>query len=116
MPQDLELVELAYPALGNPERVDWVDYADRNAAADPTEVAADVRREAGSNGIFVVWMSEYRTLEGDCEALVNALGRGEEVVTEDSDRYYEPANVHWFPAGRAGSAASAGSADGGDGA
>jgi hypothetical protein len=26
---------VSFPALGSPERVDWVDYADRNAAADP---------------------------------------------------------------------------------
>jgi mannosyltransferase len=105
------VTELAYPALGAPERVDWVDYADRNAAADPAEIAAEVRRRAAGNGIFVVWMSEYRTLEGHCENLVNALGQGEELMTEDSKRYYEPANVHWFPAGTAGSA----EASGGDG-
>ena len=56
-----------------------------------------MRRRAGDHGIFVVWMSEYRTLEGDCEALVNSLGRGDEIVSNDGKKYYEPANVHWFP-------------------
>jgi mannosyltransferase len=91
------LTEMTYPALDAPQRVDWVDYADRNAAADPASVAVDVRRRAGDHGIFVVWMSEYRTLEGDCEALVNSLGRGDEILSNDGKKYYEPANVHWFP-------------------
>jgi hypothetical protein len=60
-------------------------------------VAVDLRRRAGDHGIFVVWMSEYRTLEGQCEALVNSLGRGDELLTNDGKKYYEPANVHWFP-------------------
>jgi mannosyltransferase len=91
------LTELTYPALGSPERVDWVDYADRNEAADPASVAVEVRRQAGDHGIFVIWMSEYRTLEGQCEGLVNALGRGDEILSNDGKKYYEPANVHWFP-------------------
>jgi mannosyltransferase len=92
------LTEVAYPALDSPARVDWVDYADRNAAADPTEVAVELRQRAGDNAIFVVWMSEYRTLEGHCEALVNSLGRGDELLSSDGKKFYEPANVHWFPA------------------
>ena len=98
------VVEVSYPDLSAPQRVDWVDYADRNAAADPTEVAAELRELADGNGIFVVWMGEYRTVEGQCENLVNALGRGEELVREDGKKFYEPANVHWFPAGSGPSA------------
>jgi mannosyltransferase len=91
------LTELTYPALDAPQRVDWVDYADRNAAADPAAVADEVRRRADGHGIFVVWMSEYRTLEGQCEALVNSLGRGDELLSNDGKKFFEPANVHWFP-------------------
>jgi mannosyltransferase len=99
---DTEATELAYPALGSPERVDWVDYADRNAAADPAAIADDLRERADGHGIFVVWMSEYMTLEGQCESLVNNLGAGEQIVAEDGAKYFEPANVHWFPAERLG--------------
>jgi mannosyltransferase len=91
------LTELTYPALDSPERVDWVDYADRNEAADPTAVADEVRQRADGHAVFVVWMSEYRTLEGQCESLVNSLGRGDELLSNDGMKYYEPANVHWFP-------------------
>jgi hypothetical protein len=98
---DGDLVEVSYPDLTAPERVDWVDYADRNAAADPAATAEEVRALADGRGIFVVWMGEYQTLAGQCEELVNGLGQGEKVVTEDGKGFYEPANVHWFPAGSA---------------
>ncbi|HLM65726.1 MAG TPA: glycosyltransferase family 39 protein [Acidimicrobiales bacterium] len=120
MPSDI--TQVVYPTLGPPQRVDWVDYGDRNAAADPAAIARDVLDMADGHGVFVVWMAKYRTLEGQCEDLVNALGRGELIVSEDQAKYYEPANVHWFPAGRTdatggtpglGAAASSGSADDG---
>lgn len=97
LPDGDGLVELAYPALTPPDRVDWVDYADRNAAADPGAIANEVRDRAGANSIFVIWMPEYRTLTGQCEGLVNALGRSQLVMTEDGEAFYEPANLHWFP-------------------
>ena len=78
------------------------DYADTNAAADPVAIADELVDRADGQAIFVVWMSEYMTLEGQCEALVNNLGAGEQVSAEDGAKFFEPANVHWFPAGRAG--------------
>jgi mannosyltransferase len=96
------LIQVAYPALTDPARVDWVDYADRNGAAEPAEVAERLRERADGHGIFVVWMSEYRTVEGQCEEMVNSLGQGDKLVSEDGEKYFEPANVHWFPAERLG--------------
>jgi mannosyltransferase len=98
---DTAVTELAYPRLGDPDLVDWVDYADTNAAADPAAIARQLTERAGGHAVFVVWMSEYKTIEGQCEALVNNLGAGDQIVAEDGVKYYEPANVHWFPAGRA---------------
>jgi mannosyltransferase len=92
------LVELTYPALAAPERVDWVDYAERNRAADPNKVADDIRDRAAGNAVFVVWMSDYRTLGDQCERLVAALGPATGLVREDGTRYYEPAFLHWVPA------------------
>ena len=74
------LVELAYPALSSPERVDWVDYAERNRAADPARIAEEIRDRADGNAIFVVWMSDYRTLGDQCERLLAALGPTEALV------------------------------------
>jgi mannosyltransferase len=94
------LVELSYPELSSPERVDWVDYAERNAAADPQEIAAEVREIADGHAVFVVWRAEYRTFGQQCEDLIHAIGGGtaaETLVTMNSTRYYEPANVIWYP-------------------
>jgi len=96
MPDDL--VELSYPALSSPERVDWVDYADRNGAADPAAIAAEINERAGDHAVFVVWMSDYRTYGSQCEQLVAELGLVEPLVVQDSTRFFEPAFVHWRPA------------------
>ncbi|HEY3142501.1 MAG TPA: glycosyltransferase family 39 protein [Acidimicrobiales bacterium] len=90
------LVELAYPTMGSPDRVDWVDYADRNAKADPKELADQVRRDYAGHAAFVVWKPSYRTFGQQCEDFVNALGGGEQIVSVDESAYYEPANLAWI--------------------
>lgn len=103
MPDGLD--EMGYPALGSPATVDWVDYADRNAAADPAVLAEQIRERADGHAIFLVWMSEYNTYGTQCEALVSELGLTESLVIQDNGRFYEPASLHWRPAeGAAGSA------------
>ena len=92
------LVELSYPRLASPERVDWVDYAETNAAADPVALAEEIRDRAGGNAVFLVWMSDYRTYDQQCEQLTSALGLTENLVVQDNDRFYEPAFLHWAPA------------------
>jgi mannosyltransferase len=92
------LVELSYPALTPPDRVDWVDYADRNAAADPAAIAAEIDERAGDHAVFLVWMSDYRTFGSQCEQLVTELGMSEPLVVQDDTRYFEPAFLHWRPA------------------
>src|SRR5918996_342348 len=92
------VTELAYPTLSSPELVDWVDYAERNRAADPARIAEDIRAEADGNAIFVVWMPDYRTLDDQCERLLGALGPATQLVRGDDAKYYEPAFLHWLPA------------------
>ncbi|HZA78933.1 MAG TPA: glycosyltransferase family 39 protein [Acidimicrobiales bacterium] len=92
------VTELAYPTLSSPELVDWVDYAERNRAADPVRIAEDIRAEADGNAIFVVWMPDYRTLDDQCERLLGALGPATQLVRGDDAKYYEPAFLHWLPA------------------
>lgn len=96
-----ELVGLAYPLLGEPDLVDWEDYEDRHAAADPAAVAAEVQRRSGTeHRIYLVWQEDYRTLEGQCAALLQELsvarGAGTTLVAADSE-FYEPANLTRFP-------------------
>jgi mannosyltransferase len=93
-----DLVGLSYPALTSPERVDWVDYADRNEAADPAEIAGEIRERAGDHAIFLVWMSDYRTYDEQCEKLVTELRLSEGLIVQDETRFYEPAFLHWSPA------------------
>jgi mannosyltransferase len=97
----LGLDEVVYPTFGSPLRVDWVDYAKRNAAASPQRYAARLLARAGSHQIFLVWQGAYRTLEGQCEALLNALGQArpgaDTIVVGGGDRYFEPGSVTVFP-------------------
>jgi hypothetical protein len=92
-----DLVQLVYPTLGSPDRVDWVDYADRNHASDPEEIAAQLRGDYAGRGLFVVWLSEYRTFDQKCEQFIQAVGEGqsENILLGNETRYYEPANVEW---------------------
>ncbi|HEX6421406.1 MAG TPA: glycosyltransferase family 39 protein [Acidimicrobiales bacterium] len=96
------LVHLGYPTLAGPELVDWVDYEERNAAADVGAIADEVRERAGSGAIFLVWMGDYRTFGRQCEELIAALGLHQQLVTPDSERFYEPAALHWSPAAGGG--------------
>jgi mannosyltransferase len=98
-----DLDRVVYPTLAPPERVDWVDYGARNAAADPAAVAAEVTARAAGRQIFVVWQPAYRTLEGQCEALIGALsaarpGSTTLVVADAGGPYFEPGSVTLFPA------------------
>ncbi len=96
-----DLVTLAYPTLGSPERVDWVDYEERNAAADPDAIAEEVLSRAGDHTIWLVWAGTYRTFEGQCEELNTAFLRarpsGLARVTDNGNKYFEHAWMFEFP-------------------
>jgi hypothetical protein len=99
MPKDLR--QISYPTLGPPDRVDWVDYADRNAKADPKALAQQTLDLAGpGHSIFVVWAGSYRTFEGQCEDFVNAISAqrplSATIGTDDANQYFEHANVSYF--------------------
>lgn len=85
---------LAYPTLGDGRRVDWYDYAERNDAADPAAVAAAIAAEVPDGArVWVAWSGAYRTFEGDCEAMLNALAGGlgpfRTVVPDHGEDYFE---------------------------
>ncbi len=97
MPTDLD--QIAFPTMNRPDRVDWVDYVERNRA-DPAAYADQVIQRAGDHGIFVVWSSGYKTHQGTCEALLAGLGRQrpdqQTLVGENGDEYYEHASLTYF--------------------
>jgi mannosyltransferase len=85
---------LAYPTLDDGRLVDWYDYAERNDAAEPAAVAAEVLARVPAGGrVWVVWNGAYRTFEGDCEALLNALsverGGFRTLVPDQGEAYFE---------------------------
>ena len=96
-----DVVTLAYPTLGPTDRVDWVDYEERNATADPDAIAQEVLARAGDQTVWLVWAGTYRTFEGQCEALNTALLRarptGQARVTDNGNKYFEHAWLFEFP-------------------
>jgi mannosyltransferase len=89
-----------YPRFDRPELVDWVDYSDRLATADPLAFAQEALRRAGDREVWLVWSGTYRTHSGTCEDLANELQRGRPagtpVVVADPDAY-EQGNAYRFP-------------------
>jgi mannosyltransferase len=98
LPEELDGV--TFPAFTPPERVDWRDYAERNAAGDPAAFVRSVHERAGDRTIWLAWAGGYRTLEGKCEAVATELSRFRphaEVVAERDDTF-EHSVLYRFPA------------------
>ena len=92
-----------YPLLASPDLVDWRDYEQRNAAADPKAIAAKVvehARAAHAASLWFVTSGSYKTFEGQCEQLgaeIGArLGPGEGLVSEDNAKFFEYASLFRF--------------------
>jgi hypothetical protein len=67
-------VEVTFPDFAPPQRIDWVDYGDRNRAADAVAFADGLLDRAGAGGtVWLVWNGQYRNLEGQCEAVATEL-------------------------------------------
>lgn len=93
----------SYPRLDDPHFVDWVDYAQRNAANDPAKIGAEVLRLAGSRPIVVVYRDDFLTLKGQCGDMIQRIladRPGHPIVQSDGVAYYEPMNAIYFPAAR----------------
>lgn len=65
--------QVVYPTLEPPQRIDWVDYAQRQAATDPVAVADRLDGLAGSRVLLVLSARGYRTYGRQCERLLRAL-------------------------------------------
>ncbi len=94
------LVAITYPDRGDPARVDWRDYADRSAAADPAAFATATDAQAGGNAIWLVLSTGYRTFEGQCERLIESLTANrsaETIVAANAERYEPAALVRFSP-------------------
>jgi mannosyltransferase len=69
------LVQLTFPDGAGPQRVNWVDYIDRNQSASTQGFANQVLRRAGSHTVWFVYAYGYNHLVGRCEAVNAALTR-----------------------------------------
>lgn len=97
---DLGLRQLTYPSGDGPELVDWVDYAERNEAADPEAFAAELLAMAGDAQVFLVWQGGYLTYEDSCERLLVALQAarpGAAYLVEADGTYFERQSLVRFP-------------------
>jgi len=80
--------QVVYPTLGPPQRIDWVDYRERQAAAAPTAIARRLDALTGSRELLVLASGGYRTFEGQCAQLLASLAalRGPaELLFADAD-------------------------------
>ncbi len=72
---DSSLQVIPFPTAGDPHFVDWVDYAERNAAADPAEFHARVVEDLPDDAtVHLVVMPGYKTFGSKCEQLINLFG------------------------------------------
>ncbi len=81
--------QVVYPTGAAPQLVDWVDYADRNAAASPQAFARQlVARRPGA--VWLVMSGGYKTFGRQCEQLADTLDdlRGEGRVVQPARRSY----------------------------
>jgi len=100
MPNGLTFI--AFPTYGDGQFVDWVDYANRNQASDPAAFAGRVLADAGSTrSIYVVWSDAYKTYEGKCTGLIEALSTvrtPQPLIGSDGANYFEHASLTRFAA------------------
>lgn len=90
VPAGTEVV--AYPDLGDPKFVNWVDYAERNRTNDPAAFATTLLERAGDRTIYLALVNNYRTLENQCANALTALGRARParaVLEAKAGDYYE---------------------------
>jgi len=93
------LVELTFPRLDGPKRVNWVDYIDRIAQTDPQAVAKQLLDRAGDHNVWLVSTPGYRGFEQKCEELAGALGAsrpGSTVVVNEFFPFYESMGLTKF--------------------
>jgi len=97
---DRLLTQVTFPRFDDPERINWVDYARVNEAANPGVFARQVLNLAGPHQVWLVWAPGYRTLGRDCQEIRDALELARtahvQEVRSTPGKYYEPENLVRF--------------------
>lgn len=68
-----EATQLVYPSGAAPERVDWVDYADRYRSAVAAPFTATVSARAGAGSVWLIVSTTYPATKQACQSLTAAL-------------------------------------------
>jgi mannosyltransferase len=76
LPRSLRVRQSSFPMSSTPERVDWVDYAEKVGNANPEQFAGRLLERAGAHTIWLVWSAGYRPFDVKCERIAAALGTG----------------------------------------
>jgi hypothetical protein len=65
---------ITFPRYSSPEFVDWIDYANATAAADPSAFAARLEQmSAPGHQIWFVWAPGYQSYKNKCAEIAYAL-------------------------------------------
>ena len=100
LPEGTDVV--VYPDFGSPLTIDWADYTERLADADPEAFANEALERAGRGTIWYAWSGSYRTHEGTCEQVLNAMLRGRpnatNPVVDGGEEYFEHEALWRLPA------------------
>jgi hypothetical protein len=109
LPSDVH--QVVYPTMGPPQRIDWVDYASRNATASPSAFAEAISAST-TGSVWLVADYDYLTFDSQCVNLNYYLAglRGSRVVLQEPAEDVEESQ--WllrYPAARADSSSFSGS-------
>jgi hypothetical protein len=98
------LDEVVYPTFARPERVDWVDYRRRLAAADPAAFVRVALERAGLKTLWYVSAPGYITHVGTCERISDAFAAARTRVqrTLSDNKIFEKPALQMFPATASG--------------
>ncbi|TCJ33071.1 glycosyltransferase family 39 protein [Parafrankia sp. BMG5.11] len=81
------------PTYAAPDRVDWVDYEERNESANGVAIAQRAIAEAGTNTVFMAGSGAYRTYEELCTQ-VRATLQTQRPVADEVMEQGLPAQVY----------------------
>lgn len=96
------LRQVTFPTDSTPQRVNWVNYAARVAAADPAAFAQRLDRMAGSgHDVWLAWADGYGAYGDRCGAIARQLETvrplpQQPIVLSHATNYFEPSNLHRY--------------------
>ena len=87
--------QVVFPIMGSAERVDWVDYGQRNQSASVPTFADELNRRAAGHQVWLIWAAGYKTATPQCRTLQASLTelRPRHQVVLDPNNSFERAQL-----------------------